>query len=971
MKATERAPRSAEPAAGGATHGATHDATHSAASGPHLARPQPAAGNLVLQALYASGALRAQLAVGAADDPLEAQADRMADAALAGKPAGCSCSAGEPPCPACQAAAAAGIRRKPRGRDAPAHPPAPLLGSGRALGAGERAAFESSYGADLSEVRIHDNPQAAGSAARLNARAFSLGTRIAFGAGEYQPHTAAGRHLLGHELAHVVQGHGGIRRQAGASQVGSSMTPADANASFAPPAETPASSMMGPAQVTHPAGFDPCAVDVRTLTNYQLLAEYSHALGVVNRGRGADGYFDYRNLQRRLIAERDRRVDLGHAWLATMPSALPPALFQIIDGPGGTFSVVRTTGAAVAGAPEGDSRRAPYMTQAQFDSFLGTHDVERVGADEYMMRTIGPSTSGTLAGLSMWPMRGGLRRSPFGSPFLRDPLGPGPSPVPDAVFAEGVNTIDAWAMPFEPGFGRTLARRLATGGSVPLDHPVSFDIDEPLPVGDRNASPARQVQRALDPQNRQLLDSITNRRTKGLGIDFRDIERGRTPLPEVSLADDPGAVFTRRFGEVTEMRTLFAEALAEIPDINALSPTQLKNTINTNMRDIIRTGRTPSGRAVRDALRAGGFEAVPNRGIVAVRPGMARVAGAEGMRGARVGGGLAVLGSAAFMLADAEEHPEWGQELAWSGALGSSSGYLGSATESLIYSAGLRSMESSLASTGTSSLTPGLLRGASRFGGGSVGAMFVEGISMGLLEEREHSGPEVGTRLFRSGGLGGASVWAGAAAGTAVGGPVGFIVGLAVGGALYYIGDKLVPGGREDWDAHEAGCTPLPTVSRWTGGAPGGFNSVMFNCFEAATPVRLADGSERRIADIAIGDAVLSYNEQLQRLQTCLVSAVHQAAPALMLRLQLENAPPVQVTPAHKLRTPHGWMPAGDLRPGDILWIASSAAGVPAVAGARLASVTAAAPAGPVYDLSVTGTHTYFAGGILAHNKLP
>jgi hypothetical protein len=39
----------------------------------------------------------------------------------------------------------------------------------------------------------------------LNARAFTVGSNIAFNSGEYQPGTTEGRHLLAHELTHTVQ----------------------------------------------------------------------------------------------------------------------------------------------------------------------------------------------------------------------------------------------------------------------------------------------------------------------------------------------------------------------------------------------------------------------------------------------------------------------------------------------------------------------------------------------------------------------------------------------------------------------------------------------------------------------------------------------------------------------------------------------------------------------------------------------
>jgi hypothetical protein len=65
-------------------------------------------------------------------------------------------------------------------------------------------------GYDFSQVRIHHGAQAAESARAVDARAYTVGRDIVFGAGQYAPHTAAGRRLLAHELTHVVQqSHGG------------------------------------------------------------------------------------------------------------------------------------------------------------------------------------------------------------------------------------------------------------------------------------------------------------------------------------------------------------------------------------------------------------------------------------------------------------------------------------------------------------------------------------------------------------------------------------------------------------------------------------------------------------------------------------------------------------------------------------------------------------------------------------------
>lgn len=79
------------------------------------------------------------------------------------------------------------------------------MGPGDTLPASERAFFEPRFGHDFSGVRIHRDGAAADVAGELNARAFTRGSHIAFGAGEYAPGTDSGRRLLAHELTHVVQ----------------------------------------------------------------------------------------------------------------------------------------------------------------------------------------------------------------------------------------------------------------------------------------------------------------------------------------------------------------------------------------------------------------------------------------------------------------------------------------------------------------------------------------------------------------------------------------------------------------------------------------------------------------------------------------------------------------------------------------------------------------------------------------------
>jgi hypothetical protein len=68
-----------------------------------------------------------------------------------------------------------------------------------------RSFMEPRFGYDFSQVRIHTNERAAQSAQAVNALAYTVGSNVVFGQGEYAPKTQEGKRLLAHELTHVVQ----------------------------------------------------------------------------------------------------------------------------------------------------------------------------------------------------------------------------------------------------------------------------------------------------------------------------------------------------------------------------------------------------------------------------------------------------------------------------------------------------------------------------------------------------------------------------------------------------------------------------------------------------------------------------------------------------------------------------------------------------------------------------------------------
>lgn len=65
--------------------------------------------------------------------------------------------------------------------------------------------MESRFGYDFGHVRVHTDARAVESARAVKALAYTVGRDVVFGAGQYNPISAQGKHLLAHELTHTVQ----------------------------------------------------------------------------------------------------------------------------------------------------------------------------------------------------------------------------------------------------------------------------------------------------------------------------------------------------------------------------------------------------------------------------------------------------------------------------------------------------------------------------------------------------------------------------------------------------------------------------------------------------------------------------------------------------------------------------------------------------------------------------------------------
>ena len=173
------------------------------------------------------------MAVSQPGDAYEQEADRLAEHVMRmAEPtlqrACAPCAAGASTCPKCEEGEEGLIQRAV---ESPVASPAPavtttgahllvnhaLAEPGRPLDPDIRSRFEPSFGADFSNVRVHNSATASASAASVGAMAYAVGEDVVFGSGHYAPATSAGQRLLAHELVHVLQSRGShqstIRRQ--------------------------------------------------------------------------------------------------------------------------------------------------------------------------------------------------------------------------------------------------------------------------------------------------------------------------------------------------------------------------------------------------------------------------------------------------------------------------------------------------------------------------------------------------------------------------------------------------------------------------------------------------------------------------------------------------------------------------------------------------------------------------------------
>ena len=166
----------------------------------------PVAGGECAECEKKKASLQRKLAIGATDDPLELEADRVADQVMAD-----SHSAVSRATPRIQRYSG---NASGKTEAAPASVDRVLASPGRPLDSALQQDMGQRFGKDFSRVRLHSGAAAERSAHDANAHAYTVGHDIVFGSGRFAPATREGQRLLAHELTHVVQQTGDVLRRA-------------------------------------------------------------------------------------------------------------------------------------------------------------------------------------------------------------------------------------------------------------------------------------------------------------------------------------------------------------------------------------------------------------------------------------------------------------------------------------------------------------------------------------------------------------------------------------------------------------------------------------------------------------------------------------------------------------------------------------------------------------------------------------
>lgn len=147
-------------------------------------------------------------------------------------------------------------------------------------------------------------------------------------------------------------------------------------------------------------------------------------------------------------------------------------------------------------------------------------------------------------------------------------------------------------------------------------------------------------------------------------------------------------------------------------------------------------------------------------------------------------------------------------------------------------------------------------------------------------------------------------------------------------------------------------------------------DGMVDECFIAGTLITMADGSQRPIEEITVGDLVLAYDTPSEMLVKAPVvrTFLHLQTPESKQLVRVNDS--LVATINHPFFANGKWINAGALSAGDLL--VKLVGGQDASFGTAqitVSSLMLEKERATTYNLEVAGVHNYFAGGILVHNK--
>jgi hypothetical protein len=224
---------------------------------------------------------------------------------------------------------------------------APVRQETRRLDPDVRAQLERSFGTTFGDVLVHAGEASGRTADDLDASAFTVGRHIVFGPGRYDPASTAGRTLLAHELAHVVQQRrGGGDPDAGERQSAAELT-RGAEAQGSPGhADAGASASVGVARAGKTEAPTPPTVE---------MFEYRDETGAVVRVPAAEAEKLRAEAARRMRAALNRVASTAEIWRGTHKEHLDmghaESFGDLWDKPSRIFGVVSNIRAGVVPPP--------------------------------------------------------------------------------------------------------------------------------------------------------------------------------------------------------------------------------------------------------------------------------------------------------------------------------------------------------------------------------------------------------------------------------------------------------------------------------------------------------------------------------------------------------------------------------------------------------------------------------------------